>query len=110
MDRIDHMTEFAIAGLLAAPDGWRSLVREIAARWPDVPPLEICFVLVSAAEAISGLIAADDPSQDAGAQAWRLAALLSADLYAMEQLGLPRARAADLFGYWKDHDSYFIDL
>jgi len=110
MDRIDHMTEFAIAGLLAAPDGWRSIVRDIAARWPDVPPLEITFVLVSAAEAISDLLAVDDPSRDVGAHAWRVAALLAADVYAMERLGLPRETAADLFAYWKRYDSFFLNL
>lgn len=100
---------FAIERLLDAPDGWRSLVRDMVARWPEAPPSEIIYVLVAAATEIETTFAAGSPARKAAGQAWRLAALLGVDLFAMEAVGLPRRRAADLTGYWLI-DPYFRDL
>ena len=110
MDRIDQMTEFAVAALLADGDGWRHVARDLAARWPDVPPLEIVFVLSTAAEAIGDLFMPEDSAGAPGRVAWRLAALVASDVYAMQRLGLACATAADMVAYWRDHDPYFLRL
>lgn len=100
---------FAIEHLLDAPDGWRPLVRELVARWPEAPAAELVYVLVTAAAEIEAMFGPGSPAREGAAQGWRLAALLGVDFYAMERLGLPRARARDLPGYWKI-DPWFRDL
>ncbi len=105
MDKV----HFAIEALLSGPEGWRPLVREMVARWPEAPAGELVFALVSAASEIEAMFAAGSPSREASDQAWRLAALLGVDLYAMEAVGLARGRAGDLAAYWRI-DPYFRDL
>ncbi|MBS0574601.1 MAG: hypothetical protein JSS08_15265 [Proteobacteria bacterium] len=100
---------FAIGRLLGAPEGWRPLVREMVARWPDAAPGEIIFTIVSAATEIEATFAPGSPAREAADHGWRLAALVGTDLYAMEAIGLPRARAADLAAYWQI-DPFFRDL
>jgi len=100
---------FAIEQLLDAPDGWRAAVREMVHRWPDVPAAELIFTLASAASEIEAMFAPGSPAREGADHGWRLAALLGVDLYAMESIGLPRARAADFAGYWAV-DPYFRDL
>jgi len=110
MDELDAMTEYAIERLLSGTGGWRGVVRDLVARWPDAPPIEIVFSLVAAAEAIAGLFGPVGPSREAATQAWRLAALLSLDIHAMERLGHPNRRAADCLAYWRAQDRFFLDL
>lgn len=100
---------FAIERLLEAPDGWRALVRSMVGRWPDAPATEMIFTLVSAASEIEAMFARGSPSREAADHGWRMAALLGVDLYAMEEIGLPRSHARDFAGYWRI-DPYFRDL
>lgn len=106
----DSLTEFALETLLATPEGWRSLVREATRRWPDAPPLAIVFAMVNASAQIEAIFSAGSPARAAAQHGFRLAGLLSADLYAMQTLGLPHARAEDLTRYWQNHDDYFLTL
>jgi hypothetical protein len=39
-------TEFAVGRLLAQGEGWRALVRDLAARWPEADPLDLVMALV----------------------------------------------------------------
>lgn len=110
LDKLDAMTEFAIERLLSGREGWRSVVRDMAARWPDAPPMELVFALVAAAEAIAGLFGPAGPAREAATHAWRLAALLSLDIYVIGGAGHPNARAADCTEWWQTHDRYFLDL
>ncbi|MBD3786109.1 MAG: hypothetical protein IE922_03945 [Sphingomonadales bacterium] len=100
---------YAIERLLAPDEAWRGLVREMVALWSDEPPLEIGFSIVSAAAAIEASFAPGGPSHDAAATGYRLAALISVDVYAMQILEMPRARAADLLAYW-EIDPFFARL
>ena len=100
---------FAIEHLLEAPDGWRSVVRELVRHWPDAPATEMIFALASAASEIEAMFSPGSPSREGAEHGWRMAALLGVDLYAMEAIGMPRARAADFAGYWAI-DPYFRDL
>lgn len=101
--------EYAIGHLLDTPQGWRGLVRDLVARWPDAPASELVYVLAAAASEIECRFAEGNPLRARAARAWRLAALLGADFYAMDAAGLPRRRAADITGYWSI-DPYFRDL
>ncbi len=106
----EGMTEQALQILLAAPDGWRSVVRDLAAGWPAARPLELSYALVCAAQAIETNFDDDSPSRTASDKVLRLTALLSTDLYAMEVLEMPANCAADLRSYWTIHDPYFLQL
>jgi len=110
----DHSPEidkiqFAVERLLDAPDGWRSLVRDMVARWPEAPSGELVYAIVTAASEIESMFGPGSPARDGALRGWRLAGLLGVDLYAMEAVGMPHASAADLAGYWKIAP-YFRDL
>lgn len=104
----DDQTHFAMERLLEGPASWRGLVRDMVRRWPDRPAAEPGFALCYAASAIEGLFETGSPAHEGSAQGYKLAALLAADLYAMERLGLPRDRARDFLTYWKI-DPYFLN-
>lgn len=106
----DTLIRFAVDRLSLQPDGWRSLVRDLAQLWPATPALELSFVLVSAAERLL----ASDP-RPAGVEtqarhAYKLAALLALDVYAMQVADRDGPTAADLHRYWTDVDPYFLRL
>ena len=107
--RIEEKVAFTIERLMRNDDAWRGLVREMVVRWPEVPPLELGFVLVSAASAIETSFTNTSPAREAAMQGYRLAALLSMDVYAMQLLGMPHAHARDLLGYW-EIDPFFARL
>ena len=106
---VDLRIGYAIEQLMEPGDAWRALVRDMVARWPDVPPLELSMSLVAAAAAIEGSFTGEGPSAQAAARGYRLAALLSVDYYAMELLGMPRGTARDYLTYWKQ-DPFFARL
>jgi len=92
---------YAIERLLAPEHAWRGLVREMVALWPEEPPLEIALSITSAAAAIEDSFAPGSPSREAAMTGYRLAALIGVDFYAMQILGMPHGRAADLSAYWE---------
>ncbi|ARC89614.1 hypothetical protein B5V46_13890 [Rhodovulum sp. MB263] len=106
----ESLTEFALESLLASPEGWRSFARDSVFDWPDVPPLALIFALVNASAQIEAIFSEGSPARSAAQTGFRLAGLLSADLYAMQSLGLPHARAADFSDYWHSSDPYFLTL
>ncbi len=110
VEQPDQITHYAIEALFGGDDGWRSLTRDLVHLWPDASILEICFALVGAASAIEGLFNASSPSRALSAQAYRLAALVTTDLYAMAAIGGYGSNACDLASYWHDHDNYFLTL
>jgi len=105
LDRV----QFAVERLLDAPAGWRPLVREMVARWPEAPAGELILTLVTAATEIEAMFGPGSPAREGAGHGWRLAGLLGADLYAMQAVGMPHRRAGDLPGYWAI-DPYFRDL
>jgi hypothetical protein len=107
--RIEERVAFAIERLLRADDSWRGLVRDMVDRWPEEPPLELGFTLVSAASAIESSFAEGSPAREAAMQGYRLAALVSMDVHAMQLLGMACDRADHLLAYW-DIDPFFARL
>ncbi|MBL3571305.1 hypothetical protein DSD19_15895 [Rhodovulum sp. BSW8] len=110
VDPTEGLTEFALESLLASPEGWRSFARESVAVWPNSRPLAVIFALVNASAQIEAIFSEGSPARTAAQNGFRLAGLLSADLYAMQSLGLPHARAADFAAYWHSSDPYFLNL
>lgn len=81
----------------------------MVARWPEAQATELIYAIAAASNEIEGMFDVGSPARDASDHGWRLAALLGVDLYAMETIGLPHAKAGDFTGYWKV-DPYFRDL
>ena len=107
----DEMIEFTLEELLSGSDQRRrALVRNLCFRWPAVPALSVVFVLTAAASTIEDTF---DHKRDAtriGPFAYKLAAVLAADVYAVEAMGQVPARAHDLLHFWRRVDRYFLDL
>ena len=104
------MVDFAIAQISGDRDGYRSVVRDLALGWPQVSGLQIVFVLVSAVQAIEQVQGKSSEPIGNTLEALRMAALLSSDIYALEQLGTSPATAQDLLNYWEENDPYFLKL
>ncbi len=105
---IDQMIQYAIVALFEGEGGWRTVPRQMVRRWPDVEGLELCFALVAAANAIEENFNMDSPASARATQAYRLAALLSADLYGMAAVGHFGSQAGDLLKYWQEYDPFFL--
>lgn len=108
---LDLMIEFAMEELLSG-DGQRkrSMVRRMAERWPDEPALALVFAVTSATEAIEdsfGAAAAQDPVVPLG---YRLSALISADVHAVQSMGQIPSFAQDLLHFWRRVDPLFLRL
>lgn len=103
----DDLTEFAVHFLLARQGEVRLLPHALAKAWPGRPALELVFTLSVAAGSIQQVLQGDALSPRA-AEAWRVAALVGADLYMMQAMGLPTETAADLLAYWQAQDRFFL--
>lgn len=108
---IDDMIAFVLEELLSGSDERRrSLVRVTCARWPGVPALAVPFALTSAAAMIEDNFREPPTAQRAEITAYRLAALVAADIYAVESMGHKPATARDLLHFWRRVDPYFLEL
>jgi hypothetical protein len=104
---IDALCEGAIDFLLSRQGDARRLAVRLTEGAPERAPLEVVFVLSSAAASIEEVLAGQESSAMA-LDAWRIAALLGVDLHMMQVLGRPHARCADLMRYWQSEDGYFL--
>jgi hypothetical protein len=108
---IDQMIEFAMEELLSGnSQRKRAMVRRMAERWPSEPALALVFAVTSATEAIEdsfGPDAADDPVIPLG---YRLSALISADVHAVQSMGQIPSVAEDLLHFWRRVDPLFLRL
>lgn len=108
---LDQMIEFATEALLSgdAPRR-RAMVRRMAERWPGEPALALVFAVTSATEGIEdalGEAAARDPAIPLG---FRLSALVSADVHAVQSMGQVPSMAGDLLHFWRRVDPLFLRL
>lgn len=108
--QIDDMIHYAITTLFDGDDGWKVVTRELVRRWHYVEGLQVCFTLVAAANAIEESFNYDSPACERSKQAYRLAALVSADLFGMAAVGGYGTKARDLEDYWRKYDPYFLKL
>ncbi|WP_420858087.1 hypothetical protein [Marivivens marinus] len=106
---IDQMQEVAIAEIATGdPHRIRLVVQKLAKGWPEEKALTLCFALTAAASHFEDLMRPTGRMQDAAAKAYKMAALVAADILAIEAMGLAPARARDLLIYWKRVDPYFL--
>lgn len=108
---LDDMIEFAMEELLSGnADRKRAMVRKMAERWPDEPALALVYAVTSATEAIEdsfGDAAEQDPVIPLG---YRLSALVSADVHAVQSMGQNPSMAEDLLHFWRRVDPQFLRI
>lgn len=103
----DGLCEFALNFLLNGEGDARRLAARLAGLFPDLPALELVFVIATAASGMESVFAG--PETVAAAQdAWRIAALLAVDLHQMQVMDLPHATCGDLMRYWRTEDGFFL--
>ncbi len=108
---IDEMIEYALEELMAGEDGRRrGLVRHMCLKFPSEPALSLVFALTSAGAMIEDNLVRDGESGDVAPLAYKLAAVLAGDIYAVESMGHQPARTRDLLHFWRRVDGYFLEL
>ena len=108
---LDQMIEFAMEVLLSGnSQRKRAMVRQMAEQWPDQPALALVYAVTSATEAI------EDTFRDATEQdpviplGYRLSALISADVHAVQSMGQVPSVAEDLLHFWRRVDPSFLRM
>lgn len=105
---LDRMIEQCVERIASADDiRIRALVRELAVLWPNEPALSISFALTSSAARIEDTFGGATRRADL---AYRLAALLAADCFAIEAFNKRPARCEDLLHFWRRVDPYFLRI
>ena len=108
---LDEMIDFAMEELLSGnADRKRAMVRRMAERWPDQPALALVYAVTSAPEALEdsfGDAAEQDPVIPLG---YRLSALVSADVHAVQSMGQVPSVAEDLLHFWRRVDPQFLRI
>ena len=85
------------------------MVRRMAQQWPAEPALAIVFAITSAAASLEDMV--DTTSARGSAQrGYQLAALVAADVYALEAMGKAPVVGQDLLHFWRRVDPYFLKL
>ena len=109
-DPLDQMIEFAVAAL-ASGDTARTgaLVRSLAQDFSGEKALSIAFALTAAAAGIEDVMHHDGRGQPPTI-GYKLAALVAADVLAIEALNGRTAKAVDLLHFWRRVDPYFLTI
>lgn len=108
--QIDAMVDFAIAQISGDPEGYRSVVRDLVIGWPDATGLQAVFALTSAVNAIERVYRDGEPSIGNTHGTLKMTALLSSDLFALEQMGKPGVTCREVLAYWSAEDQFFLNL
>lgn len=105
----DLMIEYAVA-CLASDDHQqiKAMVREMARSWPNEAALGIAFAITSAASFYEDSIDTQS-SKRSTRLGYRMAALVAADIYAVESMGQSPAKGQDLLHFWRRMDPYFLE-
>lgn len=107
---LDEMIEFAMEELLSGNNQRkRAMVRRMAERWPGEPALALVYAVTSATGTIEDTFdpAIHDPVIPLG---YRLSALISADVHAVQSMGQVPSMAGDLLHFWRRVDPLFLRL
>lgn len=106
MSDLDHMIAYSVAAL-ASGDQRRinSLVRDLAEDWPAQSALSVSFALTSAA---AELEQSTINNSKAANTAYRLSALVAADVMAIEAMGRSNAKTTHLLHFWRRVDPFFL--
>lgn len=108
---LDQMIEFIMEELLSgSAKRKRAMVRKLAEQWPREPALALVYAMTSATAAIEDSFrnaSSEDPVIPLG---YRLSALISADVHAIQSMGQVPSVAEDLLHFWRRVDPLFLRL
>lgn len=104
---IDVLCEYAISFLLSGQGDAKALAVVLAREAPARAPLELIFILASAAASIEEVLSGPETTAIA-VETWRIGALLGVELHMMQLLGRPNGTCGDLVHYWQTEDPYFL--
>lgn len=108
---LDLMIEFVLEELLSGDTGRRrALVRRLAERWPGESALTISFALTSATATIEDTLRDSRTADPVVPLGYRLSALVSADVHAIQAMGQVPAMAEDLLHFWRRADTPYLNL
>ena len=82
------------------------IVTSLATRWPNEPALAICFAVTRAAADLEVLF---DGQSATAAAAYRSAALIAADILAIEAMGQQPATGHHLLHFWRRAGADYLD-
>ncbi|MCC5959611.1 MAG: hypothetical protein JJU08_09755 [Rhodobacteraceae bacterium] len=97
---LTHMTDAAAQAIMDADQSLHDLPAMLAQRWPSAPALEMVLAISSACDAIERMYRLQGISAGRVEQAWRIAALIGAQVYAAQKLEQPHGTAAELLVFW----------
>ena len=103
---LDAMVAAASEALGTDRTQMSDLVTDLASRWPNEPALAICFALTSAAADLEVLL---DGQAVVAAAAYRCAALVAADILAIEAMGQRPATGHHLLHFWRRAGAGYLD-
>lgn len=107
-DVLDQMLALALEQVTVGDESAiKSLVRDMARRWPEEKALAVSFALSSAAAEVDEILSLSNPAIGPGV-AYRVAALVAADVLAIEALGRQPALCRDLLQFWRRVDPWFL--
>ncbi len=108
---LDEMIAFAKAELLSGnTQRKQAMVREMAEKWPDEPALALVYAVTSATGAIEDMTRGRKGDESAIPLGYRLSALISADVHAVQSMGQMPPVAGDLLHFWRRVDPHFLRL
>ncbi|MDD7972660.1 hypothetical protein [Roseinatronobacter alkalisoli] len=94
------MTDAAARVIMDTDQALQDLPAQLARQWPSAPALEMVLAISSACDAIEGMYRLQGDSQMRVQQAWRVAALVGAQVYAAQKLDRPHGTASELLAFW----------
>lgn len=103
-----HIEEFAANCILGKRIYPKAAVGLIVREFPKATGLDVVFALVSIAESVQLWLPKDRFEEVLPFKIFEACALLGADLFAMEKLGIYPATCGALAEYWGDEESYFV--
>ena len=105
------MTEFAMEELLSGnATRKRQMVRNLAERWPNEPALALVYAVTSATSSIEDSFRESKTEDPVVPLGYRLSALISADVHAVQSMGQVPSVAEDLLHFWRRVDPLFLRL
>lgn len=104
----DTLRDLVLEKLHSGPDGYRSLVRDIAVAHPDRPAQLLEAALIDAARTMDATIRTAGSPTDEARTARRLALLLAMDLEGFE--AEEAVTLGTLLSYWRREDDFFLRL
>lgn len=107
MSELDQMVAYAVAALASGnAKRTQTIVRDLAEDWPSQPALSVSFALTSAAAELEKSTGGCPKAANA---AFRLAALVAADIMAIQSMGQNNAKAKHLLHFWRRVDPFFLE-